>query len=121
LSPKGAAQFILRFGLSVAPSGLSNILSLPQAYARGYFLAPLWGWETRFATVLHAPRRTQAHENVLSYDFRVSGSEWEAASKFCRIDPDCDTDSDPEIFWYQLLFSEQKLITSHDAIHQYIR
>jgi hypothetical protein len=61
-----------------------------------------------FATVLHAPRRTQAHENVLSYDFQVSGSE--SASEFCCIDPDCDTDSDPEIFWYQFLFSEQKLI-----------
>jgi hypothetical protein len=43
------------------------------------------------------------HENALSYYFRVSGSASESASWFCRIDPDCDT----EIFWYQLLFSEQ--------------
>jgi hypothetical protein len=33
---------------------------------------------------------------VLSYDFRVSGSVSASASKFCRIDADSDTDSDPE-------------------------
>jgi hypothetical protein len=59
--------------------------------------------------VPHAPwgAHPMTHENVLSYDFQVSGSVSESASRFCRIDPDCDTDSDPEIFWYQFLFSEQ--------------
>jgi hypothetical protein len=45
------------------------------------------------------------HENVLSYDFRVSGSVSESGS--WRIDLDCDTDSDTDILWYQFLFSKQ--------------
>jgi hypothetical protein len=53
------------------------------------------------------PAHPETHENVLSFDFQVSGSVLESASKFCRIDPDCDTDSDPEVFWHHFLFSEQ--------------
>jgi hypothetical protein len=44
------------------------------------------------------------NENVLSYDFRVSESVSVSKSTLCRI----DTDSDPEIFWCQFLFAEQR-------------